>query len=717
MGLAWGALLTLLGCASEPEVLVLIDAPATLQDVASLTVLLAGGGEPRVEELGPVECWPVLARVTPAGGSEEFRVEAVAALADGSRVVVGADVAFGDDRRQVRLTLDPTCGAAEACGREPCVAACAEDAGCCAARATLETWDPLALASCVVPVAHCENGVRDQGESDTDCGGTCGGCTTGDECAAATDCLSGICGERGECLSEDCDGSCGAGCDPCEAGEECSTNLDCRAGACFAGVCLAEHCGDAAVNGDETDLNCGGSCAPCGAGQSCAGPADCVSHTCTGEAECGDGCFAAYGLACDAVEITELLPATQRAGLNFGSSVAISGDRVAVGAPLHDAGDEVASGAVYVYRRIDGAWGLEHVVVPANAEDSHGAKFGASVDLQGDLLLVGAPDSAERRGAAFVFRFYDEDWHEEAALTPTDLVPWDRFGESVSLDGDRVAIGASHSHIDVPTEVPGAAYLFELVDGVWTQSARLCPGGEGDAFGRAVDLEGARLAVGAPRDSANRADGSSASERSGAVYVYELESEEWMLVTLLKAEVLDGQDHFGVSVSLRGDEIAVGAFLEDSGAPNDPTDATATSSGAAYVFARSEDEAWSQVRYLKHSAPEATERFGIAVVRESEELLWVGLPEEGSSVTGILPDASAPSGDTDQGGVVLFRRFADLGWTQLLFLKLEAPERGDQIGTYLDAEDGVLVVATPNRAQGGLENVGAVWVYEFLPAD
>ena len=109
----------------------------------------------------------------------------------------------------------------------------------------------------------CADGIKDGDETDTDCGGsTCSTCLIGGTCLHPGDCLST------HCVSMVC--------------RECGTYSDCPMhGACVANTCRAPTCVDGITNGNESDIDCGGSCGKCGNGQGCGNVADCVSGICS----------------------------------------------------------------------------------------------------------------------------------------------------------------------------------------------------------------------------------------------------------------------------------------------------------------------------------------------------------------------------------------------------------------------------------------------------
>ncbi len=148
----------------------------------------------------------------------------------------------------------------------------------------------------------------------------------------------------------------------------------------------------------------------------------------------------------------------------FGTSVALYGNTLVVGAPGEDGdGDSLPdSGAVYVFRRTDGRWHQQAYLKASNAGVSR--LFGTSVALNssdrlGITLAVGAPeDDPDHNGAGYVFRVDSENLHSIAssisggwkqqiyvAGPPDSFLPTNgSFGFSVALHGDTLVIGAPY---------------------------------------------------------------------------------------------------------------------------------------------------------------------------------------------------------------------------------------------------------------------------------
>ncbi|MEO1477107.1 MAG: T9SS type A sorting domain-containing protein [Bacteroidota bacterium] len=209
----------------------------------------------------------------------------------------------------------------------------------------------------------------------------------------------------------------------------------------------------------------------------------------------------------------------------LGQSIALDGDRVLLGV-ISEAGPFDAtstSGAAYVFERSGETWTETAILRASNAQEQD--RFGQSVALDGDRALIGArledgPGNATAEsGAAYVFEWSGDMWIETAILRARDAGVDDNLGIAVALDGDRALIGASGKAGPIAgTPDAGAAYLFELSDGTWTETVFLRASAPAtfDQFGARVALDGDRVLVGAPSQ-----DGpGNAIPNAGAVYAF-----------------------------------------------------------------------------------------------------------------------------------------------------------------------------------------------------
>jgi len=173
-------------------------------------------------------------------------------------------------------------------------------------------------------------------------------------------------------------------------------------------------------------------------------------------------------------------------GLAFGSDVAIDGDAFAISAPAQAAG----AGAVYMFRpTLPDVWIMQDEVTPGDG--AAGAGFGTAIDIGGGTMVAAAPAHDGGRGAVYVFDLSGQNWVERAEFSQPGAGDPERFGSDVDLDGDVILVGA----VDA-----GKAYVFERRDGDVDLLAELAPTGPEppQAFGACVALSGGSAVVADP---------------------------------------------------------------------------------------------------------------------------------------------------------------------------------------------------------------------------
>jgi hypothetical protein len=282
----------------------------------------------------------------------------------------------------------------------------------------------------------------------------------------------------------------------------------------------------------------------------------------------------------------ELSGSDTAAGDDFGYSVAISGSTAVVGAYTKEccASD---MGAAYVFVRSGTNWSQQAKLTASDAAVDD--FFGASVAISGSTVVVGAPGKNSATGAAYVFARSGTAWSQQAELTASDGVANDGFGQAVAISGSTAVIGASAENTSTAV---GAAYVFVISGGVWTQQAKMTASdaANGDDFGFWAAISGSTLVIGAPgKDSG-----------AGAAYVFVRSGTVWSQQSKLTASDAATGDGLGQSVAISGSTAIVGA---ESGNSN---------TGAAYVFVRSGTN-WSQQAKLTASDAASGEEFGISV--------------------------------------------------------------------------------------------------------
>lgn len=216
------------------------------------------------------------------------------------------------------------------------------------------------------------------------------------------------------------------------------------------------------------------------------------------------------------------------AGL-FGSSVSVSGDRVVVGAPLEDPQGIVDAGAAYVYE-ILGVNDCPQLCKLEAVDMESSDKFGSSVSVSGDTVLVGAPlndpQGVANAGAAYVYEIDGMDCLLVNKLEADQKNLGEQFGSSVAVSGNTAAVGAPFQAPGGGVPSAGAAYLFRDSGVEWSPLCTLVPLGDADLFGRSVSASGDTVIVGAPL-----ADDVGGVSNAGAAYVFGPEASAAVSVT------------------------------------------------------------------------------------------------------------------------------------------------------------------------------------------
>ena len=392
----------------------------------------------------------------------------------------------------------------------------------------------------------------------------------------------------------------------------------------------------------------------------------------------------------------QLMAAEAGPGDELGRSVALSGDRLVVGAPFEDGGagsragmpneSAAASGAAYVYVRDGDSWVQKDYLKPDNPRA--GAHFGLNVALDGDYLAISAPEDSGG-GAIYMFEWDGSGFRSKATLRgdKDGLL----LGRAVALQGQRVVAGAPGD--STGASGAGSVFVFERTGGEWKLDKTLRVGSPGvwDYLGSSVALDGDTIASGA---TGRTVEGSTFP--GGGVYVFVRGDQGWKEQQMLRPAASEPLAFFGESVSISGDSIAVGAFQSSPG-------------GSACVFERGSDGKFGPPQLLVPSNSRPADNFGRRVLIRGDTLL-VGAPHEPSANGGIAADGGGMA--TASGAVYLFSRQRD-GWRQVTQIKAQAPVANEEFGHALALSGDTFVVGAPSdpKLDGTGSGSGAFYVF------
>ena len=251
-------------------------------------------------------------------------------------------------------------------------------------------------------------------------------------------------------------------------------------------------------------------------------------------------------------------------GPEFGYSVAISGDWMAVGAPgtitNESAGSTHGDGAVFMFKKQDGEWVLIQRFM-AGIDSVPNRRCGHSVALTGPYLAFGCPG----KGATWFYqRNGDDQWEWinwtgstagsqcgiDVSIARTPLEPEQPFVAATGCPGDSNGMGEVR------------IYKYDGNDSFGVAMVSSSDGTEGDSFGTSVALnsicdealpEGCilRLVVGAPHKNHGSAI------HGGSVYVFDEDRNETDIFTLPQPDFL-AYAFFGAAVDINETELLVG---------------------------------------------------------------------------------------------------------------------------------------------------------------
>ena len=376
----------------------------------------------------------------------------------------------------------------------------------------------------------------------------------------------------------------------------------------------------------------------------------------------------AYTIAAAGGGMRRIVRADRTEDNQFGGSVAVSGETVVVPCPRYADGSSWNQGALHVfYRNQDGTDRFGQIKTITAASSFGG--YGGQVAIDGDTLVTGAG------GQGVVYVYYRDaggadNWGEVKQITVSDST---EFGSHVAVHGDVLVVSQSDDDIDGRAN-QGSAHVFYRNRGGtdnWGQVKKLTAAGgaENDRFGVSATVHGGTIVVGAHGVDAFYS-------AQGAAFVYSRDAggaDNWGQVKRLTAS--DGAEnaYFGWSVDIESDTLVVGA----------------AQSSYVYVFERDAGgpDYWGEVKKLAAAS----------------------MLSRDVALSADLIAACSYMYESARGAVYLFAR--DQGgaenWGQVLRLTAADGTGGDIFGSAVACDGEVVLVG----ASGDDGSRGAAYVY------
>lgn len=295
-------------------------------------------------------------------------------------------------------------------------------------------------------------------------------------------------------------------------------------------------------------------------------------------------------------------------------SAAIDNNTVVAGLPWQDTKNNTAQGTVYIFERKD-SWQQVAELTPEDgqAEDL----FGSSVAISGNTIIVGAQRSKTTngiaKGAAYIFTKQGKIWQQASKLQASTGKAFDDFGNAVAIDGNIAIVAAKSNEVNGET-ARGSVYVYKKQGDKWNLAKTLIArdGKSGDKFGSSIAIANKTIVVGAE----SYTYGNQVSQ--GAAYIFKLQnnrlnSNKWEQVAKLIAQDGKGGDHFGSSVDINGNKVVVGAYLDN-------IDSDGYFQGSTYIFEESLG-VWEQSAKLTAENGNRGDNFGNSVAVSTEAII------------------------------------------------------------------------------------------------
>jgi hypothetical protein len=406
----------------------------------------------------------------------------------------------------------------------------------------------------------------------------------------------------------------------------------------------------------------------------------------------------------------------------------------AVGATV--AANDARQDTVLIYRQQPSSNWTQLQQLTVNGDP--GDRFGASLSITKDLLLVGAPfedggaegtgnpnaprdNDVHEAGAVYVFERQGGTWVLIQYLKPKagSITQLARFGWSLDLDpGGLLVVGAPFQNFP-NKNTAGAAYAFRRgADGLFRQvgfpiipsvprqlnDTRPFAHEEFDQFGYSVATDGQVILVGAPEEDSGDhnepMNNDDQTKNSGAAYLFRLDESHvrWFLTDYFKPVAINMDARFGWSLDMWGSWIAIGA----------PFDNLPDERNAGSVTLISQDPLGNWIHRGTLRAPDTQtsglgigDLFGFSTTINETNLVVTAPLEDGNG-------SDPADNSVDQSGAGYLYTLEGSTWTLRDYLKADSPIVDHQFGGYLmqfkqgdkaSVHGGTILIGAPGREE------------------
>jgi len=255
----------------------------------------------------------------------------------------------------------------------------------------------------------------------------------------------------------------------------------------------------------------------------------------------------------DWVQTQTLFPDPIETLQNFGTSMATSNDTQLI---VGGYGSSDHSGKAFIFELEGNQWIQRHYLEPE--EPDIGGRFGIDVDIYNDYVIVGAYKAFSFQGAVYIFHKEDGHWIQKQRIISPYNHLYSFFGYSVSIHENYAVVGSKSEQLNDYRNA-GAVYVYRRTENSWEQMPKLVEPDlqKEDRFGESLDIKGNILAVGSPKMDAEIVN-------SGAVNIYRIENDHFVLLRKITAKYPQEEVRYGCSLVIDEHQILVGSESYDN---------------------------------------------------------------------------------------------------------------------------------------------------------
>ncbi|NNF34384.1 MAG: hypothetical protein HKN68_09770 [Saprospiraceae bacterium] len=367
-------------------------------------------------------------------------------------------------------------------------------------------------------------------------------------------------------------------------------------------------------------------------------------------------------------------------GSNYGEDVSIQGEFMIIGAPNREFSGMASAGSAFVKENLGSTWSFGNVLLPADLAAFD--RFGSSVDVYGDVAIVGSPgadiSTNDDQGAAYIFKNQSSGWDESIKLTAIDGETDDSYGSSVAIYGNFAVVGCPKKDVLTATE-QGVAYVYHFNGSTWNHFAILTAsdGEAEDNFGHCVAIYDNFIVVGSPKDDFDT------KVDAGSAYIFFYNGSTWSQQARIIAADGNPGDQFGTSVAIYNESVIVGSPLNTVG--------TTVESGAAYTFGNS--LGWAQTDKINSLDPQTGVQFGNSV-------------DIGNKGIVVGEKYATLDGEFELGSAYIFYNHGTI------HIRPSNGKTLDHFGTSVTIYENTVAVGSPDFDNGGVfQNYGSVYIF------